>query len=161
MTGAARRQGLALLTLGLKLGLGMGMGLLAGCGGEPSPSVWLRSVAFQVAADANDDAPVAVDLVRVGRQDIVETIGHLTAAEWFQRKAQFDHDYPEALAVTGWELVPGQGVPDQKLPPFRDAWAAYFFAAYAGPGAHRAAVTNRHDVRVTLGRDDLTVTPLN
>jgi type VI secretion system protein len=132
--------------------------LLSGCGlFSASPPVRLSTVSFQVAAQANDDTPIAVDLVMVGKRDIVDTIGQLNAADWFARKNQLRRDYPDQLSVMDWELVPGQGVPATKVEPDRKAWAAYFFAAYAAPGAHRAAVTNLHDVDVTLGPDDLTV----
>jgi type VI secretion system protein len=138
--------------------LPLGALLLDGCGlFSASPPVRLDTVAFKVDATANDDTPVAVDLVMVGKKDIVDTIGQLSAADWFARKNQLSRDYPDQIAVMDWELVPGQGVPATKVKPDRKAWAAYFFANYAAPGAHRAAVTNLHDVDVTLGQDDLIV----
>ncbi len=124
---------------------------------SPSPPVRVSTVAFEVAVEANDDTPIEVDLVLVGKREIVDTIAQLSAADWFARKKQFSRDYPDQISVMDWEFVPGQGVPPTPVEPNRKAWAAYFFANYATPGAHRAAVTNLHDVDVTLGPDDVFV----
>ena len=104
-------------------------------------------LAVNVAADANDNRPVPVDLVFVWDKKKAAQFGELTAKDWFARKAQLRRDDPDskAFAVREWEWVPGQAVPaiDVSVPTSALRWvrAVYVFANYRAEGPHRLRVT--------------------
>jgi len=123
----------------------------------PSPPVKVETVGFRVSPQANQNSAVAVDLVLVKQQILVDTIGKLSAADWFARKAQFQRDFPDDIVVVSWELVPGQVILPANVRPDPKVWGAFFFARYAGAGEHRAAVGSDRSVIVTLDDDDLSI----
>ena len=96
-----------------------------------------------LAPDANDHAPVPVDLVFVWNQEVAAQIKELTAKDWFDRKNQFRQDDPKAVALTicEWEWVPGQQVPDINLmvPAAARSWlyGAFVFTNYRANGPYR------------------------
>jgi type VI secretion system protein len=104
-------------------------------------------LAVNVAADANDNRPVPVDLVFVWDKKKAAQFGELTAKDWFARKAQLRRDDPDskAFAVREWEWVPGQAVPaiDIAVPTSALRWvrAVYVFANYRAEGPHRLRLT--------------------
>ena len=104
-------------------------------------------LAVNVAADANDNRPIPVDLVFVWDKKMAAQFGELTAKDWFAKKPQLRRDDPnaKAFAVTEWEWVPGQAVPaiDLAVPTGALRWvrAVYVFANYRTEGPHRLRVT--------------------
>ena len=104
-------------------------------------------LAVNVAADANDNRPIPVDLVFVWDKKMAAQFGELTAKDWFAKKPQLRRDDPnaKAFAVTEWEWVPGQAVPaiDLAVPTGALRWvrAVYVFANYRAEGPHRLRVT--------------------
>jgi type VI secretion system protein len=104
-------------------------------------------LSINVAADANDNRPIPVDLVIVWDKKKAAQFGELAAKDWFARKAQLRRDDPDskAFAVREWEWVPGQSVPaiDVAVPTSALRWvrAVYVFANYRSEGPHRLSVT--------------------
>jgi type VI secretion system protein len=118
-------------------------------------------------AGANGNNPVALDLVSTTNKDLGKEISKLTAADWFQKRAQYLRDYskPGVLRVTSGEWVPGQPVPSLELPapfpvplPIISSTATVLaFANYFSPGPHRAKLQPNKVTTIHLGEDDLTV----
>jgi type VI secretion system protein len=88
-----------------------------------------------------------------------DTVGKLTAADWFARKSQFKRDFPDDIVIVSWELVPGQVMLPTDLKQDPKVWGAYFFARYSGAGDHRASVGTDRSVIVALDDNDFTVAP--
>lgn len=115
------------------------LALLASCATKDAPTLTFESVSLTAVEAANDNTPVAVDLLLVRDQALVDKLLALTAAQWFQQRAQFEADYPKDLSVYGWEIVPGQTLED-KIPSTPPAWAGIVFTSYHTAGAHRLRV---------------------
>jgi type VI secretion system protein len=96
-----------------------------------------------VAPDANQNAPIPVDLVFAYEQGVADALAELGAGEWFARKAQMRRDDPDrqAFEVWEWEWVPGQEVPaiEQSVPAGARRWVRgiFVFANYRSAGPHR------------------------
>ena len=125
------------------------------------------TVKVGIVAGANGNNPVALDLVSVTDKDLGKEISKLTAADWFQKRAQYQLDYskPGILHVTSGEWVPGQSVPALQLPaPFpiplpmiTSTTTVVAFANYFSPGPHRAKLQPNKLTTIQLGEDDLAV----
>lgn len=150
----------ALLVVGL---------LLAGCGlvgAATSPVFQVEAIQVRSSADANNTSATRVDMVFVYETAVVDMLQSLTAAEWFSRKRQFTLDFPEGIGVLSWEIVPNYALSVDEVPENLlenksgdDAVAAFVFADYLSPGAHRARLESRRGIRIELGRDDFTLAP--
>jgi type VI secretion system protein len=113
---------------------------------------------------ANWNHPIAVDLVLIYDEALLEEIVKLSASEWFTQRAQLKQDYPISLATWEWELVPAQSSPavlSFQMPPERkEAKAALFFANYLTPGSHRVRIDAMTSVKVHLQEQAMVVQPL-
>jgi type VI secretion system protein len=112
-----------------------------------------------VAPRANQDRPLAVDLVATSDKRLGELLAKTPAAEWFTKRAQFERDYPRqgALEVQSWEWVPGQVVYELEIPLRSSAKAIFLFARYANGGDHRARLEPMSVTTVTLGEQEMAV----
>lgn len=115
--------------------------MLAGCGMFGGPKAvkpdW-RTLRVVTAPDANNNSPLAIDVVLITDRALVDGVSALTAAQYFAARDDMRRSQPDALVVQSLELVPGQSFEiDPK--PFRanKGWAALMFANYGTPGAHR------------------------
>ncbi len=132
--------------------------MVSGCG-LFSASVPVRSISFDVSAEANGNAPIPVDLVLTSSKDVNTTVMGLTAAEWFKRKAQLMRDAPDTLRVESFELVPGSIIEPRRVKRDPTPTGAVLFANYQTPGDHRERLTEQEHVSVVLGPRDMTVRP--
>lgn len=119
------------------------------------------TVKVNISPDANNNNPVAFDLVLVKNGKLFKELMKISAAEWFEKRKQYKLDYPKEtwLSAGSWEWVPGQVV---KIDPitFKDKFAGgLVFANYLNPGAHRAVIDPTKAFVVTLGPKDISVTP--
>lgn len=98
-------------------------------------------VTLSAAPGANKNSPVAVDVVMVLDDAMLDRLAELPAAKWFAVRADLLKTYPQSLAYRSWELVPGQTlrVPGQSFGSPRVA-GVFIYANYATPGAHRLRV---------------------
>ena len=131
------------------------LGLVA-CGNDQLPELTMQSVSIYTDLDANNNSATAVDLVVIYDQELVKTLGQLSASKYFSSTKQLLLDNPTLLDIWHWELVPGQIV--QNFAPEQDtpmAYAAYVFANYLTDGDHRIKVAPNGIVKVLLQRDDL------
>ncbi len=143
--------------------------LLAGCGlvgAATSPVFQVEAVQVRSSPDANGYSATRVDMVFVYDMAVVDMLQAITAVEWFSRKRQFLLDFPDGIGVRSWEIVPNDVLPTEEVPETLlenksgdNAVAAFVFADYLTPGAHRARLESRRGIRIELGRDDFALTP--
>ncbi len=116
-------------------------------------------VKVEIDANANQNSPIAVDLIVVYDDALMEQLMGMTAGEWFDKRSQIRRDYLEGAGFHswGWEWIPGQTVPAQSLPLKAAAIGGVIFAKYITPGAHRSRINPFHDVTIYLREDDFAV----
>ena len=116
-------------------------------------------MAVEIEENANRNSPVAMDMVFVYDEKLLEQLIKMPAKEWFANREQIRRDHPEGEAFErwGWEWVPGQKIPLQEMPLKAGAEAIVFFADYLSPGAHRVRTDPFRDIRIRLGEDDFHV----
>ena len=119
------------------------------------------NVSFLVADNANRNNPIAVDLLLVYDDALSKELMKLSAEEWIQKRDQYHLDYQaqNGFARWGWEWVPGQTVPVQRLPLETSAVSAIVYADYLSPGAHRARVDPHKNILIELGETEFTISP--
>ncbi|HXM33185.1 MAG TPA: hypothetical protein VN921_05980 [Chthoniobacterales bacterium] len=119
-------------------------------------------IKVKVSSQANDDNPVAFDLVLVTDKELLKELMKISASDWFENRNQYRLDYPEetGLSAGSWEWVPGQVVALEPITVEPAIVGGVIFANYFTPGAHRARINPRKDFLVNLGAADFTVTPL-
>jgi len=114
-----------------------------------------------ISPQANNNNPVALDLVLVKNGKLFKELMKIPASEWFEKRKQYRLDYPKEIGLNAgsWEWVPGQVV---KIDPiaFKEKYAGgLVFANYFSPGAHRAVINPSKSFVITLGPEDIAVTP--
>ena len=119
-----------------------------------------REIEFHahVAPNANMNNPVAVEMLLVYDEKLVETLSKTNAKDWFMNRDQFKQDNPKGFDSWYWEWIPGQKVKDTKLPLKPSAKAAMVFANYLVPGDNRAKLDPYKSVTVNLGERAFTAT---
>ena len=135
---------------------------LEGCAvfrGLTAPSVVVRNIELQVVEKANENTPIAVDLVYLSSsQALQDDVAKMTAEDWFTRKDQVARDFPGELDVMSFEPVPGQVIARRRLARPKVNDAAFLFARYRTPGSHRYRLTGDDtNIVIVLGRDDFMV----
>ena len=98
-------------------------------------------VTLSAAPGANQNSPIAVDVVQVFDDEMLLRLNELPASKWFGVRADLRKTFPKSLSYRTWELVPGQNiqVPGEFFGTQRVV-AVLIFADYASPGAHRLRV---------------------
>jgi type VI secretion system protein len=113
-----------------------------------------------ISPQANNNNPIALDLVLVKNKDLFKELMKISASEWFEKRNQYRLDYPKEIGLSAgsWEWVPGQVVTIDPMP-FKEKFAGgLIFANYFSPGAHRAVINPSKLVLIRLGPDDISVT---
>jgi type VI secretion system protein len=152
--GTARLWLLALLLLNLLTSCGLPVRTRALFGSKLHVQVY-------VAEHANQNYPVAVDLLLVYDKKLATRLLAMSANEWFSKREQVKKDYPndEGFASWSWEWVPGQNVPEQELPLQAKARLGIIFAHYNSPGEHRARIDPHQSITIELLEQDFAVHP--
>ncbi len=143
---------------------------ISGCGltdaFRSGPVFSMEWVALQANPRVNNDQPVAVDLVILHQEELIERLEKLPASDWFDRKAQFARDFPKGFTIISWELVPDQTIQARQLTDEElesdtgdRAVGAYVFALYSTPGDHRARVLTQRGIVIDLGEDTFALQP--
>lgn len=120
--------------------------------------VKLDSVTFVTAPNANDNSPVAIDVVIAYDQMLLAELIKLPARQWFERREQFRRDYPETLQIESWELTPGQTLTGRPVDVRRQSTGAVVFANYRSPGEHRVRLGKEKALVITLLAKTFTAT---
>lgn len=148
--------------------------------GPPAPTaqIFLEVVEVTVDPKANQDTAVAMDLVVVYEEGLLNTLLKLSASAYFAQKKQIIRDNPGQIYIWSWEVVPGQIVPPRqiKLPQtsmvssffdivsfnskkIQKPQGGLFFANYLTPGDHRIRVGKETGAKITLGPKDFSLQP--
>lgn len=117
-----------------------------------------ESVTLSVAAGANRDYPLAIDVVLVSDEGLTQKLLAMTARDWFNARTGLRKTYPDVLSVDSFELVPGESlsVPAKRWTGRRVA-AALVFADYLVAGPHLARVESlRGRVQLDFGAGEFT-----
>jgi type VI secretion system protein len=139
---------IALLCGALTLACSTGQKVRSMFGGE-------LPVQVTVDDDANDNSAIAVDMVVVYDNKLLDDLLKMPATDWFTKRDQLKKDYGDSLDITKWEWVPGQIVPSFSIPYHTGARKVLLFADYRTQGEHRAAVDPQQPFRLVLGENDL------
>lgn len=111
---------------------------MLGLGPKPASPDW-KAVALHAEEDANGNSAVALDMVFIRDQAVLEALMVMPASKWFATRDDLQRSFPEALSVLSYELVPSQIVKvSAKLWRNQTAWTVLVFANYSSPGEHRA-----------------------
>jgi hypothetical protein len=169
-----RKSGIPAVPVMWAMFIGMLVLSLGACSSSPSstsqqPSWLYRSsrsiigggidVKVEIADNANQNSPIAVDLVVVYEEKLMEQLMGMTAGDWFAKRNQIRRDYLDGAGYDswGWEWTPGQKVPVQRLPLKAAAIGGVIFAKFITPGAHRSRINPFDDVTIFLREDDFAV----
>lgn len=122
--------------------------------------VEFKAVVIETVPDANDNAPVAVDIVAVSDRALIPTVQALTAAQWFNARSQLLRDAPDGLRVWSLELVPGSRFVANENPlQGVQADAILLFARYRSEGEHRLRLDNANALHLLLMTDEAVLAP--
>lgn len=114
-------------------------------------------LAPNLSVDANQNAPVAVDVVTVHGAALLKQVSALTAQAWFDQKVQLLRLHPNDLQAFSWEWTPGEAVSAVKIPGTGVVDGVLLFANYLSPGPHSAVLPRSGTVSVTFGTNDFQI----
>lgn len=140
MHGRLVRAGTAWLAAAALVAAASGLGGCSMLGMSGEKAKWSQ-VTLSATDDANDNSPVAVDIVLVSDAAMLERIAALPASKWFAGRDDLVSTFPKNLRFRSWEMVPGQRVElDSDTFAGPRVAGAFVFANYQDPGAHRVRI---------------------
>ncbi len=112
-----------------------------------------------VSQKVNQNSAIAMDLVFVFDEQLMDKLREMPSKEWFEKREQIKRDYLVGVGIDTLERewVPGQIVPDIKLKLKPKAKGALIFAKYSIPGAHRFVIDPVRSVEIHLNETDFEV----
>jgi len=125
-----------------------------------SPGVKLDwdSLSLSVAAGANNDYPLAIDVVLVSDEALAQKLMGMTARDWFNARNGMRKAYPDLISIDSFELAPGESIKlSDKRWSGRRVAAALVFADYLVAGPHLARIDAlRGRVQLDFGASEFT-----
>ena len=115
------------------------------------------TVASQIEPLANNNSPIAVDIVTVEDKKTLAEVSKFTAQMWFAQKNDYRRMHPDVLQVVSREWVPGDPALPLRIAGSKAAAGIVLFANYATPGAHAAVLPSSGTVRIDFGLTDFTL----
>lgn len=115
------------------------------------------SLEVTISRNANQNSPVAVDVLLIKDKEFLKTAQGLAASDWFAKKTQLRRQFPKGVEVEGWEWVPNQTVPTVSVDVPVDTRAVMMFANYSSAGPHSASLPLHGSVIVSLDDEDFAV----
>jgi type VI secretion system protein len=115
-----------------------------------------ESVTLSIAAGANRDYPIAIDMVLVSDEALAQRLLGMSARDWFSARSGLRKTYPDVLSVDSLELAPGESltVPGKRWSGRRVA-AAVVFADYLVPGPHLVRIESlRGRIQLAFGANE-------
>lgn len=112
-------------------------------------------IQVSIAPDANENSPLAVELIVVYNDKLIDKLMEKRARDWFAGREQFLRDYADDVKSRKWEWIPGQKVEPIDLAYGIGAKRVVLFADYVTPGDHRATIDPQQPFRLILGQSDL------
>jgi hypothetical protein len=115
-------------------------------------------VEVRAAEAANQNQPVAMDVLLIYNKQLVKELLNMSASDWFDKRDQIKRDDPKGqdLSVWSWEWVPGQHELVE-LPLQAKARSGIIFARYFSRGEHRARIDPHTSIVVELLDKDFSV----
>jgi len=135
---------------------------LASCGvtKKLTTTVDADRVEVRAATDANDNSPIAVDILLVYDVDLLAKVAELPAVDWFAMRDQLKRDFPQGMDVWEYEIVPGTSVVHELTVVDRyRAYGGIVFCDYPGPGDYRLRFDKLKRVYIRLLADHFEVDP--
>jgi len=117
-----------------------------------------ESITVSVAAGANRDYPLAIDVVLVSDEALEKRLLAMSARDWFSTRNGLRKTYPDVLSVESVEMAPGESLtlPGKRWTGRRVA-AALVFADYMVAGPHLARIESlRGRVQLAFGANEFT-----
>jgi len=115
------------------------------------------SLQVGISDQANQNSPIAVDLLLIKDKTLLKAAQGMSASDWFTKKPQFKRQYSKTLEVRSWEWVPGQTIAPIDFTVASDVGGIVVFANYGSPGAHNAPLPTRGKVSIFLDDEDFVV----
>jgi type VI secretion system protein len=143
--------------LGALVGCGISKSLVKRASRTAGVSTGRLSLSVAISSTANQNSPVAVDVLLIKDKSFLKTAQSLSAGDWFTKKLQIQRQFPKAMEVKSWEWVPGQTVAPITFGVPGDTRGAMMFANYASPGPHSAPLPMGGKVSIFLDDEDFTV----
>jgi type VI secretion system protein len=121
-----------------------------------------REVSLIATQDANNNSPVAVDVVMISDPAFFDKLLALRATQWFQDRDDLVATYPQAVRYRSWEVVPGESLSiDKRTFDGPRVTGVLVFARYTSPGAHRQRIDiYKGRLVLTLKTNDYTLETL-
>ena len=149
---------LALTVFSALLGCGVSKGIMHRAERVAHVSSGTLSLQIDISPTANQNSPVAVDVVLIRDKNFLKTVQGMSANDWFTKKMQLQRQNPKAIAeVKSWEWIPDQFIGPINFVVPVDVQAAMMFANYASGGPHSAPLPTSGKVAISLGDEDFTV----
>ena len=100
-----------------------------------------EEVTIGVGREANENSPIAVDIVLIFNEGLVKKVSELTSSDWFKSKNYVLKTFPQDLVVKSWELAPGDSlqIPSSFFGNER-VFSVIAFADYFSAGEHRVKI---------------------
>jgi type VI secretion system protein len=121
-----------------------------------APRVALADFSVIAAANANDDSPVAFEIVMVKDEALAGKLLTLTAAQWFDPAATWKTDFPQQLQTWYYEIPPGQQI---VLNPTefagKSSYAVLLFANYRNNNPNRLRLETYSKATVLFAEKDI------
>ena len=116
-------------------------------------------IKVNISENANQNNPIAFDLLFVYDKGLLKKILTMSAREWFKRKPQITKDniLGKDMDYWSWEWVPGQKVPILSLPLKPKAKGGVIFVNYFSPVEHRIKIDPFKDLVVDLREREVVV----
>ncbi len=131
---------------------------LSGCGAVLG-NINTKDISIPAAPGANRDTPVALDIVAVGDETMVQVLMGLDANGWFSQKEKFQHQ--SEFNVKTFEVVPGQtisGDVEYSWTDRRKYKAVFVFAKMQSPGLHNVRIDTFSNPVIVIRNNSLRVT---
>jgi type VI secretion system protein len=121
-----------------------------------TPKIALSDLSVIAAPNANDDSPVAFEIVMVKDEALAAKLLTLTAAQWFDPAATWKIDFPQQLQTWYYELPPGKQI---VLNPTefagKSSYAVLLFANYRNNSPNRLRLETYSKATVLLAEKDI------
>lgn len=143
--------------LGTLIGCGVSKGVVHRATRAAHVSSGKLSLQVAISPAANQNSPVAVDVLLIRDKSFLKAAQGMSASDWFTKKLQLQRQNPKAVEVKSWEWVPGQVVKPIDFVVPVDTQGAVMFANYASAGPHSAPLPTSGKVVISLDDDDFTI----
>jgi type VI secretion system protein len=143
--------------LGMLVGCGIPKGMAKRAARTARVSTGKLSLQVALSSTANQNSPVAVDVLLIKDKSFLKTAQGLSANDWFMKKLQLQRQFPNGMEVKSWEWIPGQSVSPISFVVPVDTQGAMMFANYASAGPHSAPLPMSGKIAIFLDDDDFII----